>query len=44
MEAAQAGSAPIVICNKLTKAHEVFRKELWFETPGRRAFLKALSD
>jgi hypothetical protein len=24
MEASQAGSAPIVICNDLTKAHEVF--------------------
>ena len=39
MEAAQAGSALSVICNDLTKPMRSFRKELWFETPGRRAFL-----
>jgi len=44
MEAAQAGSAPIVICNNLTKPMKSFRKELWFETRGRRAFLNITSQ
>jgi secondary thiamine-phosphate synthase enzyme len=39
MEAAQAGSALIVICNNVTKPMKSFRRELWFETPGRRAFI-----
>jgi secondary thiamine-phosphate synthase enzyme len=39
MEAAQAGSAPIVICNNLTKAHEVFSQRAVVRNAGRRAFL-----